>query len=109
MNARILSIAAAAAIAITSLGATAPANAAPLGAGGQALATQADSLVVEVGKRGGRKWKGHRRHGKWKRGRHFKFHFGKGFYHAGYPHWCWETQLVPTKYGYVKKRVFVCY
>jgi hypothetical protein len=106
MNTRILSIAAAAAIAITSLGATAPVNAAPFGSAGQAITAQANDLVIQVAKKG--KFKGGK---KWKfgKGKHFKFYFGKGYYHAGYPHYCWETQLVPTKYGYVKKQVFICY
>jgi hypothetical protein len=108
MNIRILSIAAATAFAITSLGATAPVDAAPFGSAGQAITAQANDLVIQVGKNGGGKWKGHK--GKhWNFGKHFKFHIGKAYYPAHYPSYCWETKLVPTKYGYVKKQVFVCY
>jgi hypothetical protein len=110
MNIRILSIAAAAAFAITSLGSLAPVNAAPFGSAGQAITAPANDLVIQVGKKGKGKWKGHKgKNWKFGKGKHFKLHIGKGYYHAGYPYWCWEKTLVPTKHGYVEKVVFVCY
>jgi hypothetical protein len=99
MTNRILSITAAAAIAIASLGATAPVQAAPLGAATQALSGQADNLVIPVGHNG--------------KGKHWKFKkfvkLHKNYYPRHYPYWCWEKVLIPTKYGYVEKNVFVCH
>jgi hypothetical protein len=96
MNTRILNLAAAAAIAIVSLGATAPVKAAPLGASAQALTGQANNLVIEVGHKKFKKFK------KWVK-------FNKHFYPGHYPYWCWDTVLVPTKYGYIEKTVFICH
>ncbi|HEX2256434.1 MAG TPA: hypothetical protein VHG92_06990 [Afifellaceae bacterium] len=102
MNARILSLAAAAAIAIASLGATAPANSAPFGSVGQSITAPANDLLIEVGHKGkgGKKWK------KFKKFKKFKH---LSFYPGHYPHWCWETVYVKTKFGLIKKRVFVCH
>jgi hypothetical protein len=102
MNARILSLAAAAAIAIASLGATAPANAAPFGSAGQAITAPANDLLIQVGHKG----KGGKKFKKFKK--HIKFHFGSN-YHGQYPYWCWETVYVKTKFGLIEKTVFVCH
>ena len=79
MNARILTIAAAA-IAVTAVGVTTPASATSLGAAGQTIAQGFDSPIVEVskkhGKRHGKRWHGKRWHG--------RHHGHKGFYYGHY-------------------------
>lgn len=98
---RILSTLIAGAIAITSLGAVAPASAASLVTAAPAAAAQtADNLLVEV-KHGGKKG-GFKRHGK-RFG--FKFHYGG---HYGYDH-CWTHKKVWTKYGWRWQKVYICY
>lgn len=98
---RILSTLVAGAIAITSLGAVAPASAAALVTAAPATATQtADSLLVEVSKKGKRG--GFKRHGK-RFG--FKFHYG-GHYH--YAH-CWANKKIWTKYGWRWQKIYICY
>jgi hypothetical protein len=90
MNIRILTIAAATAIAVTAFGFNAPASAAPLGLASQTMAQSIDSPVLEISKKGGKKgkWGGHK--GKWgghkgKWGGHTKFYYGgyAPYYHGG--------------------------
>lgn len=101
---RILSLVAAAAIAVTTLGATAPAMAAPV-APALAQSQTADSLLVEVSKKGGKRG-GFKRHGK-----RFGYH---GYYGGYYPRGhavsaCWTTEKVWTKYGWRWQQVYNCY
>jgi hypothetical protein len=97
MNTRILTIAAATAIAVTAFGFNAPASAAPLGLASQTIAQSSaqslDSPVLQVSKKGGNKgkwgghkgkWHGHKGHwgGHW--GGHKKFYYGYApTYHGG--------------------------
>jgi hypothetical protein len=122
MNIRIITIAAAAAIA--AVGFAAPASATSLGAAGQtiaqSLANGVDSPVLQVGKKHGKHGKWHGKHGKW-HGKHGKWHgkHGKwhgpsyGFYptygYAPYPYGgCY--QQVQVKFGghYVLQTVNIC-
>jgi hypothetical protein len=97
MTFRILTIAAATAIAVTAFGFNAPASAAPLGLASQTIAQSAaqslDSPVLEINRKGGHKgkrgkwgghkgkWHGHKRHRDFRYRGHKKFHFG---FHAPY-------------------------
>jgi hypothetical protein len=112
MNIRILTIAAATAIAVTAFGFNAPASAVPLGLASQTMAQSSasslDSPVLEISKKGGKKgkWGGHKgkwggHKGKWggkkgKWGGH-KWHGHKTFYYGFHaPHYydaCY-TQVV---------------
>jgi hypothetical protein len=76
MNTRILTIAAAAAIALSAAGFNATASAAPLGMASQSIAQSTDSPIIQVAKKGG----GHK--GKWhgKHGKHGNWHGHKTFY-----------------------------
>ncbi len=101
-----LSIATAAAIAIGSIGATAPAAAANLAPAAPAVSQSAADLLVEV-RHGKRHKGGFKRHGG-KRG--FSIHFGKkGFSigKGGYAY-CYQHKKVWTKYGWKVKRFYVC-
>lgn len=99
---RILSLVAAAAIAVTTLGATAPAMAAPV-APALAQSQTADSLLVEVSKKGGKR--GFRHHG-----RHygFKGHYGNPYYYTYGTH-CWVNRKVWGHYGWRWQKVYICY
>ena len=121
MNIRIITIAAAAAIA--AVGFAAPASATSLGAAGQTIAqslsTGVDSPVLQVGKKHGKhgkhgKWHGgHGKHGKW-HGKHGKWHgHGYGFYpaygYAPYPYGsCYQQVQVNLGGHYVLQTVKIC-
>jgi hypothetical protein len=83
MNTRILTIATAAAIAVTAFGFNAPASAAPLGLASQTMAQSAaqslDSPVLEISKKGGKKGKWGGKKGKWG-GKKGKWHGHKGYW-----------------------------
>lgn len=101
---RILSTAIAAAIAITTFGATAPAMSAPLAPAAPAATQAADSLITPV------------HHKKWHKGKGHKSGWGKGginlhlgFPFGGSPHFsCWQNQTVWTKHGPKLAKVYVC-
>ncbi len=99
MTNAILSIVTAAAIAIGSVGATAPAAAANLAPAAPAVSQSAGDLLTEV--RHGKRHKGGFKRQRGKRG--FSFHFGKrGHFH------CFKQKRVWTKFGWRVKRVRVC-
>lgn len=108
---RILTIAAAA-IAVTAIGFTAPASATSLGAAGQTIAQSVDSPILEVGKKWGKRGK-HRRHGKWHGGGR-KWHGGgrrHGYYprHRGYHYGgCYQQVQLNIAGHYVWQTINVC-
>jgi hypothetical protein len=104
MTNAILSIVTAAAIAIGSVGATAPAAAANLAPAAPAVSQSASDLLVEV-RHGGRHKGGFKRHGG-KRG--FHFHIGKRGFSYGAPAYCFKNKRVWTRFGWKVKRVRVC-
>jgi hypothetical protein len=112
MNTRILTIAAAA-IAVTAIGFTAPASATSLGAAGQTIAQSVDSPVIQVGKKGGgKKWGGkggHKWHGKKWHGKHYGY---KGFHyglHAPYHYGgCYQQVQALVNGYYVWTTVNLC-
>jgi hypothetical protein len=112
MTIRIITIAAAAAVA--AIGFAAPAAATSLGAAGQTIAQSVDSPVLQVGKKHGK----HGKHGKWHggHGKQAKWHgngHGFGFYptygYAPYPYGgCYQQVQMNFGGHYVLQTVNIC-